>query len=219
MEILNRPERMTPRTLIANGSFVAPACFRFARISRAGWICLLLLGLNLFFSYFANAQQVSKEYQLKAAFLYNFTKFIDWPTNRFADAEAPIVIGVLGANPFGGELAKAVEGRTQAGRTFVVTNLSSAAASTNVHLLFVTPAAESQIVDHLSDLHQAGVLTVGETKGFAASGGIITFTTEADRIRFEINLTEAEHGNIRISSKLLQLAKTVRRKSTPAPDP
>lgn len=197
------------------GKFTAPHPCRFARRTR-GWRSGKLwpgLLLALMVPLLGHAESISKEYQLKAAFLYNFTKFVEWPTNRFATTNAPIVIGVLGPNPFGAELAKAVQDRTQNGREYVVTNLTDVAAGVDVHLLFVPRGQEERLDDQLPTLHAAGVLTVGETPTFAELSGIITFTMESDKIRFEIHLDEAERGRLKISSKLLQLAKVVRRKT------
>lgn len=177
------------------------------------WIVLLALSWS-FIATSWSAEPVSKEYQLKAAFLYNFTKFVEWPTNRFATTNEPLVLGVLGDNPFGAELTKAVQGRTQNGRALVVSNLTQTALATNVHLLFVPRGQELFFERQLAPLHTAGVLTIGESELFANQEGIITFTTEADKIRFEINLAATETTGLKISSKLLHLAKTVRT-STP----
>jgi hypothetical protein len=176
------------------------------------WFCLLWGGSQPP----VHAQSVTKEYQLKAAFLYNFTKFIEWPPQRFATPTSPIIIGVLGDNPFGAELMKAVADRTQNGHTFVVTNLASINDATAVHLLFVPRGGETQLKDQLPELHAAGVLTVGENEAFATMAGIITFSMEADKIRFEVNMEAAERAGLKVSSKLLQLAKVVRRKPAEA---
>lgn len=178
--------------------------WRWLLLGGVIWSCGVLPG--------ASAEPVSKEYQLKAAFLYNFTKFVEWPTHRLAAPETPLIIGVLGHNPFGDELAKAVQGRTQNGHPLVVTNLTAAPAGTNVHLLFVPRGQEERFEPHRTKLHAAGVLTVGETEAFAQADGLITFTTEAGKIRFDINQAAAEAAGLKISSKLLQLAKAPRPK-------
>lgn len=160
------------------------------------------------------AETPSKEYQLKAAFLYNFTKFIDWPTNRFTTKDQPLTIGVLGKNPFGDDLIKVVEGRTVNGRTYVVKVLTSVREAASVDLLFVPQGQEKLLADQLPILQGAGVLTVGESDAFAKLGGTINFMiTEADQLRFEINLAEAERGGFKIRAQLLKLAKIVGRKS------
>lgn len=154
----------------------------------------------------AIAQPVSREYQIKAAFLYNFTKFVDWPPERFETGDSPIVIGVLGRNPFGDELSDVVEGREVNGRGLIARNLESPDDIEEVHLLFVASGEESLLDGSLDTLHESGVLTVGESEAFRDLGGIVTFTLQADRIRFFINRDSAREAELRISAQLLQLA-------------
>jgi hypothetical protein len=156
---------------------------------------------------------VAKEYQLKAAFLYNFTKFVEWPSQRFADETSPIVIGVLGRNPFGDELEKIVQGRKINGRTVAVRLLNSAAEARAVHVLFVSAGAEPQLADAMDALRTAGVLTVGESDKFMALGGVITFALETGKVRFEINQDAGENAGLKISAQLLKLATAVHRKT------
>ncbi|HVS54614.1 MAG TPA: YfiR family protein [Opitutaceae bacterium] len=153
---------------------------------------------------------VSKEYQLKAAFLYNFTKFVEWPAARFAEANSPIVIGVLGQNPFGGELEKITEGRTVNGRAIVVKVITTAEEASTVHLLFVPRGEETRLPAAV--WQSVPIVAVGESDSFAALGGTIMFTREADKIRFEINIAAAERSRLKISAQLQKLAIAVRRK-------
>jgi len=185
------------------------AHFRFGvrRPVFLGWLysglCLLLL----------NAE-VTKEYQIKAAFLYNFTKFVEWPAARFADDASPIVIGVVGPNPFEDELAKLVNGRKANGRNIVVMHLSSIPESGSVHVLFFSAGETRPLGDMLARFHAAGVLTVGESPHFKAAGGMINFVPEADKIRFEINQSASEQAGLKISAQLLKLATAVHKKSS-----
>ena len=165
-----------------------------------GWLALGTLPLHA---------EVAKEYQLKAAFLYNFTKFIEWPPERFETAGSPMVIGVLGVNPFGDDLEKIVEGRTVNGRAIQVKFLPSAAEVGAVHLLFV-PAGEETLLPASAWQHTA-IVTVGESPDLAARGGMIIFTQVAGKLRFEINLVAAERNGLKISAQLLKLATVVRR--------
>lgn len=184
--------------------------------TRTDWtrrLGMFFLGLLLISPPCFAAETISKEYQLKAAFLYNFTKFVEWPAPALAAKDSPIIIGVLGKNPFGDELAKLVQERTVNGHPFIVQQLASVNEATNVNLLFVPRGQESLLTDRLPGLQAAGALTVGESEAFAAMAGIVNFTMEADKIRFEINLEEAERGGLKISAQLLKLAKTVRRKN------
>lgn len=178
------------------------------RLLAGLWLWLALLCPHSF-----GAETVSKEYQLKAAFLYNFTKFVaEWPTNRFATKEAPITIGVLGKNPFGEELNKAIQGRNANGHAFVIKTLDTVADAPTADVLFVPRGQESLLQDQLPAIQAAGVLTVGESDAFGTLGGLINFTTEADKIRFTINLDEAEQRGFKFSSQLLKLAQIIRRK-------
>ncbi len=156
---------------------------------------------------------VSKEYQIKAAFLYNFTKFAEWPDSAFADPKSPIVIGVLGANPFGGELAKAIEGRKVNGRDLVLKPLEKSGDLESVHVLFTGSSEEVKLIEALGSVNRRPILTVGETDSFAKHGGIITFILEGDKVRFEINMDAADQAGLKISAQLQKLAKTIRRKS------
>ncbi len=179
-----------------------------------GAIAILALLVTLVSPPSFAAEPVSKEYQLKAAFLYNFTKFVmEWPTNRFGTKDAPITIGILGPNPFGAELARAVQDRNVNGRSFIITNLTEAAAAPQVDVLFVPRGQEARFLSAFPELQAAGVLTVGESEAFATSGGLINFTTEADKIRFEINLEAAEQRGFKFSSQLLKVAKIRNRKN------
>ena len=156
---------------------------------------------------------VSKEYQIKAGFLYNFTKFIEWPSGRFADANAPIVIAVLGENPFGHDLRDVVSGRAVNGRPIVIRGIRSLDEARQVHVVFVGAGEEERLGDRLDSLHVAGVLTVGESERFAELGGVIVFTRVGDKVRFAINVGSAERGGLKISAQLLKLATRVRHRS------
>lgn len=157
----------------------------------------------------------AKEYQVKAAFLYNFTKFTEWPAGSFASERAPIVIGILGKNPFGDELEKIVRGRTVNGRPLTVVQFSAAGevhpGPGGCHLLFVA-ASEERRTAAWADLPAGpGLLTVGESAAFAAAGGMINFMVVEDKARFEINLKAAEQSGLKLSAQLLKLAVAIRR--------
>lgn len=157
----------------------------------------------------ASAQTISKEYQLKAAFLYNFSKFVQWPADRFADERSAIVIAVLGENPFGEELKNVVKNRVVNGRSIIVRHLDSAAELRSAHIVFVAPGAEALLAASISG--EPGVLTVGETDGFAARGGIIHFTVVGEKVRFEINQASADKAGLKLSGQLLKLATAIRK--------
>ncbi len=153
---------------------------------------------------------VSKEYQIKAGFLYNFTKFIEWPSDRFSGENAPIVIAVFGDNPFGSELHQLVQGRKVNGRAIVIQSARSLDEVKRAHVVFIGEAEEKRLESHLDSLHTAGVLTVGESKRLAALGGAIVFAVVDDKVRFEINIASAERAGLKVSAQLQKLALGVR---------
>jgi hypothetical protein len=156
--------------------------------------------------------EVSKEYQIKAGFLYNFTKFVEWPSRRFADENAPIIIAVLGNNPFEDELQQVVSGRKVNGRAVQIQNVRSIEEIKHAHVVFVSAGEEKALEGNLDALHAAGVLTVGESERFATAGAEIVFTRVDDKVRFEINVAPAERGGLKISAQLQKLATRVRNK-------
>lgn len=154
-----------------------------------------------------------KEHQIKAAFLYNFTKYVEWPADSFADGDAPIVIAVLGRNPVGDELQKAVAGRRVNGRPIVVRTVATAAEARAAHLLFVPEAEEKHFVLLAPELGLAPILTVGESESFSKLGGAIHLVREADKVRFAINLEASEARRLKISAQLLKLAVVLHSKT------
>jgi hypothetical protein len=151
---------------------------------------------------------VVTEYKLKAAFIYNFAKFVEWPAEKLENGNSPLVIGVLGPNPFGDELENALRGRQINGRPVIVREYDSVEAARGSHLLFINLSEESKLRKALKEY---GVLTVGQSESFVRNGGIITFTFTDDKLRFEINMAAAAQNGLKISAQLQKLAKTVRR--------
>jgi hypothetical protein len=146
------------------------------------------------------------EYQLKAAFLLNFAKFVEWPPAAFAKADSPIVLGILGENPFADVLEQTIQGKKVNNRELEVTKLPSSAGATNCHILFIGTSEKARLPEILKGLGRASVLTVGETDGFTDSGGMINFVRQGNKIRFQINEVAAKSVGLKISSKLLSLA-------------
>jgi hypothetical protein len=183
---------------------------RFAYIAAAGLAAILSAGL---FQRSVGASQASLEYEVKAAFLYNFAKFVEWPDTAFDAADAPIVFCVMGNNPFDGRLERVVSDRTANGRRIEVRSVTSSGASSGCHLAFFD---ESQQVD-VARIVQisagrgpgAPVLTVGESEHFAEVGGMIRLLVEEGRVRFDINAAIAERAGLKLSSQLLKLARRV----------
>jgi hypothetical protein len=161
----------------------------------------------LVFVLHARADEPSREYQVKAAFIYNFVQFVDWPASAFADDSSPLTIGVLGANPFGDALDHVVEGKTVNARTLAVRYFSRIEDVEKCQVLFVV-SSDRDFLQTLHDkLKDQSVLTIGEADEFLPTGGIIRLYTEENKVRFEINVDAAEQAQLKISSKLLHLAK------------
>src|SRR5579885_2915421 len=119
-----------------------------------------------------NAQQtVAREYQIKAAYLYNFAKFVDWPQESFTDGQSPLVIGVFGQNPFGRELEAIAKAHQINGRSIVVKTITTARDVAGVHLLFLGRAEDDHVAEILAALEGTSILTVGESDKFVAAGG------------------------------------------------
>jgi len=155
------------------------------------------------------------EYQVKAAFLYNFARFVEWPVTSFSGPHDPIVICILGQNPFGESLSEAIRGKEFGGRPFAVRLLSDLAPKLRCQILFVNSAATKLFRPAAGNLKVNAILTVGETPGFTEDGGVINFKLDSGRIHFEINLEAAEQAHLNISSKLLSLAQIVKTRRAP----
>lgn len=152
--------------------------------------------------------QKPTEYELKAAFLYTFAQFTEWPPEAFADPSTPLVFGIAGADPFGSILEETVKRELVHGRPVVVRRFTRGEDLRSCHVLFVSASERRQLPQILADLKGASVLTVSEIDRFRYFGGIVTFIMEGPKVRFEINLKAAENARLKISSKLLKLAKT-----------
>lgn len=149
-------------------------------------------------------------YQLKAVFLFNFAKFVEWPPQAFGDARDPFTICVAGDNSFGSSLDDEVRGKTVANRPILVLLVSSPAQARKCQILFISPSERKRERGLLEALKGASVLTVGDTDDFTANGGIVQFKMKDARIRIEIDSEAAERANLRISSRLLSLAEPAR---------
>ena len=168
----------------------------------------------------------NREYQIKAAFLFNFSKFIDWPEEKITNSNEPFVICVIGTDPFGKSLEPIKEKEVK-GRKVVIKYLKDLEeqessdqkdksetkhiieALRKCHLLFICSSEKENLATIIELLKGASVLTVGETTGFLESGGIINFLMEDKKVRFEINNSAAKQDNLKIRSKLLRLARRV----------
>jgi hypothetical protein len=153
--------------------------------------------------------QSATEYQVKAAYLYNFAKFVEWPPSRFANASAPLQICIFGRDPFGDGLRTQTADKAVNGRKLEVDAIADLQHARTCHILFISSSVAIPVKQIVEALRGANVLTVGDTKGFAEQGGMISFGLEDDRVQFEVNRKAAEQAGLKISSKLLSVAKLV----------
>jgi hypothetical protein len=149
------------------------------------------------------------QYQVKAAFLFNFAQFVDWPASAFHGPQDEFVIGVLGADPFGAYLDELVRGEKVGGRPLAVRRFAHVEDIGECHILFVSRSETGQLEKILAPLKGRSLLTVGDMEGFARYGGIVRFVTEKNKIRLRINLEAAKACDLTISSKLLRPATIV----------
>ena len=172
-------------------------------------VAVIYITASIALSVYAKAPPPS-EYQLKAVFLYNFAKFVEWPAESFADDQSPIILGILGEDPFGDTIDQIIKGKTIKDRELTIKRFEKIEKLEACHILFISSSEEKRLEEILETLRDSSVLTVGEMKQFARSGGMINFTVRESKIRFEINVDAAERAKLKISSKLLKLAKIIK---------
>ena len=146
------------------------------------------------------------EYQVKAAFLFNFAKFIEWPTTALPKPNSPLLIGVLGENPFQDELDKTLQNKKVDEHPLIARQCHSTAEATNCQILFISSSEKARLPQIIKGLEGTSVLTVGEVDRFNEAGGMINFFFEGGRIRFRINNDAATKAGLKISSRLLSYA-------------
>lgn len=157
-----------------------------------------------------SAQANDLEYEVKAAFLYNFTRFVTWPDEAYTRAQSPVVIGVLGPNPFGDALENAVRGKTVDDRPLAVRYGDDLSELGELHVLFISRSEVARVPQILEQLEGRPVLTVSELPHFTAQGGMVRFYVRERRVAFEINPAAADRAGLRISSRLLSVATVYR---------
>ena len=151
----------------------------------------------------------SAEYPLKLAFLYNFAKFVEWPSDSFRSPGAPLAICIVGHDPFSLDIENELRTRPAGGHPVEFLALKPTDTLNVCHIVFIPVTEKDQAARIVRSLKGSGTLTVGESEGFAVRGGIINFTVEGGNVRFEINRLAADRAGLKISSKLLNLAKIV----------
>jgi hypothetical protein len=149
------------------------------------------------------------EYAVKAAYLYNFLKFVEWPRDGSVPSSGPFCIAILGSDPFGVVLDKTVAGKEVRGRSVTVRRVEEPKAATGCHVVFVGRQRNLTTARALRSLEKTGALTVGDEPGFAQHGGVVDFVLDEDSVGFEINPSAAAREGLTLSPRLLQLAKIV----------
>jgi uncharacterized protein DUF4154 len=174
-------------------------------------VCAALLGCITAASWHARAAEdpESLELRVKAAFLYKFAGYVEWPTKAFARPETPVTIGVIGAEPLATELAQAVTGRTVNDRPVTVKRLRAGESLAGLHVLFIGRAENARLDQLAQSAQPRSILTVTESDGALARGSVINFVLSDGRVRFEIALDSAEKSGLKLSSRLLAVAQQV----------
>jgi uncharacterized protein DUF4154 len=176
---------------------------------RLGWLTAGVAILLWFPIHAPAIAQTVSESQVKAAYLYNFAKFVEWPEQAFASPDAPIQLCVLNDPSIGSELSQIVKGRAVANHPVKVVLVQSPEQSRTCHILFISRSQSGQARHSIDVLRNSSVLTVGETKGFVEDGGIMNFVLQDDRVQFQVNHKAARQAGLSLSSRLLAVAKVV----------
>jgi hypothetical protein len=178
-----------------------------ARLCLSLMLSVLTLGL---WPGTAGAQTaISKEYQIKAVFLFNFAQFVQWPETNFPDAGAPFRIGVLGDDPFNSFLDETVRGEKVNGHPLITERYRNVDDVKECQILFVSRSENGSMQRILTQLKGRDILTVGDVEGFLKNGGAIRFATEQNKIHLRVSLEAARSTNLVISSKILRLSEIV----------
>lgn len=173
------------------------------------WSVTLALGALMAGSMRPASGQVD-EYQVKAAFLYNFAKFVKWPAQTFTNPNDPMTICVIGDPALSHVVESLVAGKDVEGRRFVVKAIAEVRQIGTCQILFVSGSEQPRVPSILAGCKTRSVLTVGDAEGFAQQGGVINFKMEDGKVHFEININAANEQRLQISSKLLSLARIVK---------
>jgi hypothetical protein len=172
---------------------------------------LRVLGVALlaFLSFAPLRAATPNEYQVKAVFLYNFSRFVEWPEAAFADPKAPFVVGVFGFDPFGADLDEVVRGESVRGHPLVVRRVRNAADAAGCQILFIHHSEGERLPEVLAAVDRRSILTVSDSADVAKHGVIIRFVTQNGRIRMRIDVDSARAAQLTISSNLLRSAEIV----------
>lgn len=171
------------------------------------------LGVLVYMAGHAVFGAAASEYAVKAAYLYNFGRFVDWPPNASGSQSNEFTICVLGRDPFGSALDETIAGEKINNKSVAARRISKAADASGCRILFISSSEDKRLKETLSTVSPLGVLTVSDMPEFVERGGMVQFVVEANRVRFAINLAAAQQAGLSLSSELLKVATAVRGKS------
>ncbi len=155
------------------------------------------------------AAESPTEYQVKAAYLFNFLKFVEWPDDPEANPHGKWVIGFIGDTPIGDELSQLVVGKNVLGRDLQVKKFQAADNPRGCNILFISESEKKHLMPILAEVRGSSVLTVADMDNFIGSGGMIQFVVEDERVRVAIDVGATSRARLKVSSKLLSLARAV----------
>ena len=177
-------------------------------------VCRLILLSVAFGSVFAGLAMAQDsgagEYEIKAAFLLNFARFAQWPPTALGDAPRPIVIGIVGEDPFDPQILDGLGRKSVDGRPLVIRHFKDGRDLDGCHILFVGAMKDKDLQAILEAASKKNILTVGDNAGFMSAGGMIRFLAKGDKIRFEVSPMRVESASIKLSAKLMGVAIIVR---------
>ncbi len=156
------------------------------------------------------AESPPTEYEVKAAYLYQFGKFVEWPEGAAGRAADPFAICVLGADPFESVLDETISGRSVQGKKAVAKRLANPNEAANCNILFISSSEQNHLAEILNIVHGKSILTVGDVNTFCPRGGMICFQMEQQKVRFAINVPALEQANLKVSSQLLKVARLIK---------
>ena len=203
-----RRARRPARKLYGRGAFSSSAGRRYPSGSRRRYEAVLAAIFLLVCTGTRGAQSAT-EYQVKAAYLFNFLKFVEWPDEPGADPHGKWVIGFVGDTPISDELGRLVEGKNVLGRDLQVRKLQAADNLRGCNILFISESEKKRLPAILAALHGSSVLTVGDMDNFIGSGGMVAFVVEDSRVKVAIDVGATGRAKLKVSSKLLALVHVV----------
>ena len=180
----------------------------YARTTISPLLILMLLLASAATSFAADSETLT-EYQIKAGFFFNFTRFVEWPDDAFATPTSPIVVCIVGETPLTDLLTGVAVGKVVNGRAVSITRVKPADDLRVCNLLFISEAAERRTGEILPRLRNFHTLTVGETPGFSRAGGMINFSIQDNKVKLEMNLDAATRAGLKINSKLIAVSHLV----------